>query len=366
MEGKMRTAIIVVLALVAVVCAGVWALGQFGGAMTNSAALESGEPIVREAQDPQAPASAEQTLESAAAEQDVSPPSSAPAPAAAPAPEASEPAAEAAKETAGEAEEPGVADQALRALRSIPAPPADEQMRPRIAESGAPPSPATEAPAAPVEEAEPVAPTPAPAPEQRVQTANAPAAATGSSLEAEFKSRKVTYNRPPEKLILDRAIDVSLVINATDDEDAGTDALQGFPGTVVERDVELSDTVSAQLTGVGFDIVSQTVERQRLSGKTINRWQWRVTPTEKGTRTLILEIFGYASGSLDAEPLDAYRDEITVEVEQLGELIKWAQSVQPIFAVLAALAGAASALFAFLRFQAEKKNKKAAGTDAAS
>jgi hypothetical protein len=109
------------------------------------------------------------------------------------------------------------------------------------------------------------------------------------------------------------------------------------------------------LTGIGFDISTQTVERQKLSGRTINRWQWRVTPTEIGTRTLILDIFGYESGSLDAEPLAAYRDEIIVEVQQFDQVITWARSVQPVFAVLAALAGAASALFAFLRFREERK-----------
>lgn len=177
-------------------------------------------------------------------------------------------------------------------------------------------------------------------------------------LEAQFKSRKVTYNRPPQKLALDKAVDVSLVINATENENAGQEALQGFPGTIVERDVELSDTVSAQLTGVGFDITSQTVERQRLSGKVINRWAWRITPTEIGEHTLILEIFGYASGSLDAEPLDAYRDVIVVEVQQFDQIVSWAKGVQPIFAVLAALAGVGSAIFAFLRFREEKKQTK--------
>ena len=155
-------------------------------------------------------------------------------------------------------------------------------------------------------------------------------------------------------------MDVSLVVNATNDEAAGREALEGFKGEIVERDVELSDTVSAQLTGVGFDITSQTVERQRLSGKTVTRWQWRVTPTEPGQHTLILEIFGYATGSLDAEPLDAYRDVITVEVEQIDQLVSWARGVQPLFAVLAALAGIGSAVFAFLRFREEKKQAKAA------
>jgi hypothetical protein len=191
------------------------------------------------------------------------------------------------------------------------------------------------------------------------QTAAAPAAAPAAGLQSQFKSRKVTYNRPPAKLALNKAIDVSLVINATDDANAGKEALQGFPGEVIERDVDLSDTVSAQLTGIGFDIVAQTVERQKLSGRTINRWQWRVTPTELGTRTLILELFGYESGSLDAEPLAAYRDEIVVEVQQFDQIVTWAKSVQPVFAVLAALAGAVSALLAFFRFRDERRKNKA-------
>jgi hypothetical protein len=203
--------------------------------------------------------------------------------------------------------------------------------------------------------------TTAPA-EQRVspQQAGNSRAAAPSGLETQFKARRVTYNRPPEKLALSKPVDVSLVVNATNDEAAGREALEGFKGEIVERDVELSDTVSAQLTGVGFDITSQTVERQRLSGKTVNRWQWRVTPTEPGQHTLILEIFGYATGSLDAEPLDAYRDVITVEVEQIDQLVSWARGVQPLFAVLAALAGIGSAVFAFLRFREEKKQAKAA------
>ena len=198
-----------------------------------------------------------------------------------------------------------------------------------------------------------------------MQTANAPGVtqtAPPVGLEAQFKSRRVTYNRPPEKLALNKPVDVSLVVNATADEAAGREALEGFKGEIVEREVELSDTVSAQLTGVGFDITSQTVERQRLSGRTVNRWQWRVTPTEPGEHTLMLELFGYASGSLDAEPLDAYRDVIIVEVEQLDQIVSWAKGVQPLFAVLAALAGIGSAIFAFLRFREEKKQTKAMST----
>jgi hypothetical protein len=218
------------------------------------------------------------------------------------------------------------------------------------------PAPATSEPAARARVADNAA-------AQNVQTARVPGVtqqAAPPGLEAQFKARRVTYNRPPEKLALDKPVDVSLVVNATEDANAGREALEGFKGEIVEREVELSDTVSAQLTGVGFDIVSQTVERQRLSGRTVNRWQWRVTPTEVGEHTLMLEIFGYATGSLDAEPLDAYRDVIVVEVEQLDQIVGWARGVQPLFAVLAAMAGIGSAIFAFLRFREEKKQTKAA------
>ncbi len=346
----MRTFVVVVLAIVAVVAAGFWALGQFGPMLADGA-TEARAPLVREpelvAATDAAPAAPTPNDSSALSSTPAEPIPAPPPPPVTATPQSAESAP--AQPPVAAAPAPGVAP--LPAER-LAAPAARARLAP--AET-TPASPTTPTPPPPAPAQDPIV-----APAQAATTAPAAAAGVAPSLASQFKSRKVTYNRPPAKLALNKAIDVSLVINATDDANAGADALQGFPGTVVERDVDLSDTVSAQLTGVGFDITSQTVERQKLSGKTINRWQWRVTPTEIGTRTLILEIFGYESGSLDAEPLDAYRDEITVEVQQLDQMINWAKSVQPIFAVLAALAGAASALLAFLRFREEKKRGKTA------
>jgi hypothetical protein len=322
----MRIAVAIVLALIAVGAAAVWGIGQFGS--TSTVVSIPREPVVRE---PQVVAA-------------TTPPPQAPQTRTTPAP-ASTPTAP--NEPAAEPTAPQ------------PASPPAVSFRSTLAEQG---EPLPSAPAAaPTNAVTPPPSTTAPA-EQRVspQQAGVSQAAAPSGLETQFKARRVTYNRPPEKLALSKPVDVSLVVNATNDEAAGREALEGFKGEIVERDVELSDTVSAQLTGVGFDITSQTVERQRLSGKTVNRWQWRVTPTEPGQHTLILEIFGYATGSLDAEPLDAYRDVITVEVEQIDQLVSWARGVQPLFAVLAALAGIGSAVFAFLRFREEKKQAKAA------
>jgi hypothetical protein len=358
----MRVLIVVVLALVALASAGVWALAQFGDSFTGGA-QHAGTPMIREpeivvADTPVKPASPNTNL---SMRSQPATPQATPAPAV--------------KTDVTPPSTPATPADPLAA--PVPAPANPPLLPQSFDDPNARKSLAPSAPAAPPGTVQPQsAPSPPPAAAQaktadaivKPQSAPAPAkpaaqAASGvtASLEAQFKSRKVTYNRPPTKLALSKPIDVSLVINATSDENAGKDALQGFPGTVVERDVDLSDTVSAQLTGLGFDITSQTVVRQKLSGKTVNRWQWRVTPTETGTRTLLLEIFGYATGSLDAEPLDAYKDQIVVEVQQLDQVIIWAKGVQPVFAILAALAGATSALFGMLRFREErKKNKPAA------
>lgn len=363
----MRKAIVIGLALIAVLAAGVWGLGQFGGSLTGGIG-EPQAPMIREpelvvAEAPaQPPASNPQAnLRSAPAT-----PAARTAPVETPAAPATTttPATEPTAPATTPATEPTVKPQLSTTLDGqggpkLPTLPSAKQDQPAQAQAVTPP-PAPEQ----VQPQAQARMAPAQAPEQRAQVQQAPAAAASTaaaptSLEAQFKSRQIVYNRPPKKLALDKAIDVSLVVNATGDAEAGTAALEGFQGTIVEKDVDLSDTVSAQLTGIGFDIQSQTVERQRLSGKAVNRWQWRVTPTEMGTRKLVLDIFGYATGSLDAEPLAAYTDEIVVEVQQFDQVVSWAKSVQPLFAVLAGMAAIGSAAFAFLRFREEKKQTKA-------
>lgn len=415
-----RIVIAALLALVAVGAGGIWALGQFGGS-SAPVVSEARPPIVREpevvvaAAEPAAPAPTTPAVTQPAPAKPKAPkatPTPAPAktePQAAPTPAPVEPAVTPQAVTppaavdvtpapAAPATQTDPAKAAKDALRSalgkagiptsVPKPSASTLAPTTLAPGSSTPAPSTPAPAAPAAApaAEPAAPPAAAEPTVTVQNVPGPSAAQPKAkvtttqaagvadsvvtqvaapvgLEAQFKSRRVTYNRPPEKLALNKPVDVSLVINATEDADAGKEALQGFKGEIVERQVDLSDTVSAQLTGPGFDIVTQTVERQRLSGRTVNRWQWRVTPTEEGEHTLMLEIFGYASGSLDAEPLDAYRDVIAVEVEQLDQIVTWAKSVQPLFAVLAAMAGIGSACFAFLRFRNERKQAKAAKSE---
>jgi hypothetical protein len=320
----MRIVVSILLGVVAVAAAVVWAIGQFGGG--TAVVSEPREPMVREP-------------EMAAL---------------------SAPATPATADPGNARKLPGTVD--------APAAPAGEPEQPAKPPVVSPfstlntPAPAEAPPATPGEGPVPLAP----AGEQQAvpQNSPAPAAAAASanaapaSLEAQFKSRRLTYNRPPAKLALDRAIDVALLIDTSRQTDA-VDRLQGLPGEIVERDVDLSDTVAAELLGAAFDIQLQTTStRQKLSSKLANEWRWRVTPKQKGTHTLTLNVYGYAVGSLDAEPLDSFRDEITVEVEAVDEIVTWARGVQPLFAVLAALAGIGSATFAFLRFREEKKQTK--------
>ena len=315
----MRIIVSVLLGLIAVVAGAVWALGQFGG--SGGMTIATAEPFVREA---------------GVVEPDGT---------VTPAPESSPsarklPDAPAAPETPGE---PSAEPQAN--------PPAVSPFS-TLNGNGTPPNQPVQPPTADV----PPVTAPAEA-ELRVAPQNVPpaVAANAASLETQYKSRRLTYNRPPAKLALDRAIDISLLIDTSRQTDA-VDRLKGLPGTIEERDVDLSDTVSAELLGAAFDIQLQTTStRQKLSSKLANEWRWRVTPKQKGTHTLTLNVYGYAVASLDAEPLDSYRDDITVEVEPVDEIVTWARGVQPLFAVLAALAGVGSAIFAFLRFREEKK-----------
>ena len=387
-----RIVVAALLALVAIGAGSVWAIGQFGGS-ANPVVSEPREPIVREPEiaaaiEPAAvqpntakhahakPTPAMPTTTTSKAEPKVDPRID-PAPAAVTDPFVAPPAVEtpvtpskpvspldklkARVEKENDKVKPATPSTTPSTSLAPPTPPSGEPLAtpatPAVTPAPAEPSVSTQAvqaPAKPSARATPAQDTVLPASVPGVTQTAAPV-----GLEAQFKSRRVTYNRPPQKLALNKPVDVSLVVNATADADAGKAALEGFKGEIIERDVDLSDTVSAQLTGAGFDITSQTVDRQRLSGRAVNRWQWRVTPTETGEHTLMLEIFGYATGSLDAEPLDAYRDVIAVEVEQFDALVSWAKGVQPLFAVLAAMAGVGSAIFAFLRFREEKKQTKA-------
>jgi hypothetical protein len=384
----MRMLLVVLLALVAIGAGGVWALGALGGAEGPKAVASVKEiPATSIAAAPAAPsptvAVPTVAVPPAPAKAAATKPAPAPAPAApavsappAPAPTVAAPP----PATPAAAAPPSIEDQlkaklkqklgaALPAIPATAASPApvtalDEAVKTAAAPAAppAPPPPATTAAPEPVVRTA-QAPTAKPATpatvSQPAAVATAMAAAADGAIDAQLKSRKVTYNRPPKTLVLDKGIDLSLIIDATGENQAA-ERLKDLPGTIVERDVKLSDNVAAELVGRDFDIQLQSAaSRQRLSPRIANEWRWRVTPKALGPHTLTLTVYAYPNGSLDGEPIDSYHDDIVVEVKQLDQVIGWAKGVQPLFAVIAAMAGLLSASVAVLRFRSEHKKPKA-------
>jgi len=320
-KDAMRMSPSLLLCLIALAAAGVWAFGAFGGGA--GAMMEARTAFVRE------PLPA-----------DAASPAAAPGQAPSRAPEADPPAAPT------QTPEAGPAAPTVNPFSTLRTP---DTAEPQNLPAG---------PAAPA--STPVAPL-SPASPGAVGRPDAQAAAAPASLGAEFRSRRLTYNRPPQTLFLDRAIDVALIIDTSRSADAAG-RLQGLPGEIVTRDVDLADTVAAELLGAAFDIELQTTStRQKLSARLANEWRWRVTPKQKGVHTLQLNVYGYAVGSLDAEPLDSFRDEITVTVEPVDEVLAFARQVQPLAAVIAALAGVGSVAMAFLRLREERRRTRPAG-----
>lgn len=388
----MRILIVIVLALVAVGAAGVWALGNLGGGEGPTAVASVKEipaqPVAVAAASPPVSAPTPTVAEAKPAPK----PAAKPAPAAAPpAPAPTPTVAEAAPAPASAAQPSAEADKAKkpedkiksmlteRLKKELGAAPKSGAAAPPAAAPGAAFDDARSAGAAPAQPpaAEAAAPPPpAPAPEPQVKVAAAPAkpapaaapaaqpaaasapAPADVTIDAQLKSRKVTYNRPPQTLVLDKGIDLSLIIDATGENQAA-ERMKDLPGTIVERDVKLSDNVAAELVGRDFDIQLQSAaSRQKLSPRIANEWRWRVTPKALGPHTLTLTVYAYPNGALDGEPIDSYRDDINVEVKQFDQIVGWAKGVQPLFAVIAAMAGLLSATVAVLRFR--RDGRKAA------
>jgi len=178
-----------------------------------------------------------------------------------------------------------------------------------------------------------------------------------------LETRAAAYNRPTQ-MRLNRPVDVSFVIDATANPNP-TAPLEGFPGEVIETDIDTTDRVVATLTGVNFSVESQTLERQVLSPFQPNRWQWQVTPTADGEQVLILEVFAFPAGSEDALPIRTYRDRITVAVEDQEKIVNFARSWQPVIALIAAILSGLVAGLGLWSFYKRRRAEKLAAAAAA-
>ena len=61
--------------------------------------------------------------------------------------------------------------------------------------------------------------------------------------------------------------------------------------------------MEAQLTGTGFDIKAVTPALQGVTSEQTTRWQWEVTPTERGRQTLYLSLSAHIDVAGNDAPL---------------------------------------------------------------
>ena len=170
---------------------------------------------------------------------------------------------------------------------------------------------------------------------------------SGPDLSAPFEDVAITYNRP-QSMPRDRSQSLSVIIDPSGVADAIA-ILEGYPGDIVQSEVDLSAVVSANLSGPGFTIERLLPERQQLSLDAASRWEWAVTPMQSGVQRLTLELFAYPGGGDVASPVRAYRDDILVTVGVSQRALAFAQTAEPAVGLVAAFISMMFALVGFLR-----------------
>lgn len=160
-----------------------------------------------------------------------------------------------------------------------------------------------------------------------------------------LKDVKIAYNKPPT-MRLNRPTDVTLFIDASGSADLKA-LLKGYEGEAAGGTIPGSSTMSAALSGPGFDIERRTPERQGLSLSAPNQWEWRVTPTEAGERPLTLKIFAYVGEA--AQPLQTFQDVILVSVSPIDQAVDIAKTAHPVIGVVAGAVSLSIAAFGFVR-----------------
>ena len=160
----------------------------------------------------------------------------------------------------------------------------------------------------------------------------------------------IAYEKPDSAQV-GVPFDVTLVIDGTGDTTAADD----LPGeaSITESSAQVSSSVSAVLSGSGFEIATRSPIRQTLSPFESNRWQWRVTPVKEGSGELTMEIFAHLEGT--ALPVRTYRDTLPVEITPIGRVINLATQANPVAAVLGGLGSLIAGLFGAARFFGRKE-----------
>lgn len=129
--------------------------------------------------------------------------------------------------------------------------------------------------------------------------------------------------------------------------------LELIPGTARSETTMVHTTMSARLTGNGFEIEALSPEKQTIVPGTSGRWDWSVEPLQQGGTIRLLRLTAQAHISVDGEEsaplqIETFERQIAVEVrwiDQIGDLVGDAQVLQGAGAVLIVFVGWAAWLY---------------------
>ena len=111
---------------------------------------------------------------------------------------------------------------------------------------------------------------------------------TIDSLIAGLRVANVAFNAPTT-MRLDRPMVIQLLLSGKQPIRELKQKLTAF-GEREGGQIRASDSMEADLTGAGFDIVPVTPTVQLVSHEEMTEWKWEVTPTETGERRLHLAL----------------------------------------------------------------------------
>lgn len=177
---------------------------------------------------------------------------------------------------------------------------------------------------------------------------------------------------PPQKMVVGEAQDLTLAIGdkdqAGDEDDLDTkigDAL-GNAAAPVRVKVKVGRFMKATLSGSSFTIRPLSDEAKDLGASRFATWQWRVTPTEAGARTMLLKVEADAIGSdgkqttlelasksvtiaVGVSKAQKYTDRMTATQKTMDETTTTLGSLKNLLLALGAVIIAGGAVYAALR-----------------
>jgi hypothetical protein len=107
------------------------------------------------------------------------------------------------------------------------------------------------------------------------------------------------------ELVLSRSLPVSALQDQLEQQSSVESAM-----------VRISNRMEARLTGIGFTIEALGPDLQAVTNQQVTRWQWEVTPTGSGLKTLHLSLSAYVGVAGSDAPLvvRTYDRDINVDV----------------------------------------------------